>query len=81
MPILNNMSLSFYQRGFGCIEEQPSMAANYLVRSSDLIDQVLKIDPRNEKGLMRKLTILVEMGDKNKYEEFLSKLEDVAFQS
>jgi hypothetical protein len=40
---------------------------------------VLKIDPRNEKGLMRKLTILVEMGDKNKYEEFLSKLEDVAF--
>lgn len=57
------------------------MAANYLVRSSDLIDQVLKIDPRNEKGLMRKLTILVEMGDKKKYEEFLSKLEDVAFQS
>lgn len=57
------------------------MAANYLVRSSDLIDQVLKIDPRNEKGLMRKLTILVEMGDKKKYEEYLSKLEDVAFQS
>ena len=57
------------------------MAANLLVRSSDLIDQVLKIDPRNEKGLMRKLTILVEMGDKKKYEEFLSKLEDVAFQS
>ena len=44
MPILNNMSLSFYQRAFACIEEQPSVALNHFIRSRDLIDQVLKID-------------------------------------
>ena len=38
MPILNNMSLSFYQRGFACIEEQPKNALNHFSRSNDLID-------------------------------------------
>lgn len=61
------------------MEEQPSQALNFFIRSSDLIDQVLKIDPRNEKGLMRKLTILVEIGEKKQYEALLKKLEDIAF--
>ena len=81
MPILNNMSLSFYQRGFACIEEQPSVALNHFIRSKDLIDQVLKIDARNEKGLMRKLNILVELGEQAQYDKILKVLEDVAFQS
>ena len=38
MPILNNMSLSFYQRGFGCMDEQPKTALNHFTRSMDLID-------------------------------------------
>ena len=42
---------------------------------------MLKIDPRNEKGLMRKLNILVELGEQKQYEKILSELEDVAFQS
>jgi len=81
MPILNNMSLSFYQRGFACIDDQPLNALNHFSRSRDLIDQVLKIDPRNEKALMRKLNILVELGESKQYEPMFKVLEDVAFQS
>lgn len=75
------MSLSYYQRGFACLDEQPKKALNYFERSRDLIDQVLKIDPRNEKALMRKLNILVELGESKQYEPMFKLLEDVAFQS
>lgn len=81
MPILNNMSLSFYQRGFACMDEQPKNALNLFTRSSDLIDQVLKIDPRNEKALIRKCSILIEQGNTKQYEKLIKTLEDVAFQS
>lgn len=81
MPILSNMSLSYYQRGFACIDEQPKSALNHFTRSSDLIDQVLKIDPRNEKALIRKCSILIEQGKTKDYEKLMKTLEDVAFQS
>ena len=42
---------------------------------------MLKIDPRNEKALMRKLNILVELGESKQYEPMFKLLEDVAFQS
>ena len=41
----------------------------------------MKIDPRNEKALMRKANILVELGDNSKLEPLLKQLEDVGFQS
>jgi ribosomal 50S subunit-associated protein YjgA (DUF615 family) len=41
----------------------------------------LKIDPRNEKGLVRKLSILVELGATKQIDSIMKILEDVAFQS
>jgi len=54
---------------------------NHFTRSSDLIDQVLKIDPRNEKALIRKCSILIEQGYTKDIEKQMKNLEEVAFQS
>ena len=42
---------------------------------------MLKIDPRNEKALIRKLNILLEFGETKKFDALMKILEDVAFQS
>ena len=61
------------------MDERPQSALNHFSRSRDLIDQVLKIDPRNEKALTRKLNILVELGETKALEPIFKVLEDVAF--
>jgi len=42
---------------------------------------VLKIEPKNEKALMRKCNILIDLGDLKECEKQLKGLEEVAFQS
>ena len=39
----------------------------------------MKIDPRNEKALMRKANILAELADQSQLEPLLKFLEDVGF--
>lgn len=63
------------------MDERPQNALNHFSRSRDLIDQVLKIDPRNEKALTRKLSILVELGETKAQTPIFKLIEDVAFQS
>jgi len=50
-------------------------------RASLMLDQVLKIDPKNEKSLMRKCSISIQMGDHEGANKYLKSLEEVAFQS
>ena len=50
-----------------------------LIRSKGLIDQVLKIDQKNEKALMRKCNILIDLGELKECEKQLKNLEEVAF--
>ena len=61
------------------MDERPQNALNHFSRSRDLIDQVLKIDPRNEKALTRKLSILVELGETKAQAPIFKLIEDVAF--
>lgn len=79
LPILNNMSLSFMQQGTQVIEEKPQVALGYFDRSNNLIDQVLKIDEKNVKALIRKCSILVEFGEKIQYQKCLKFLEEIVF--
>ena len=56
----------------------------YLQKVSNLLDQVLKIQPKNEKALMRKCRVLVDIGGNQNYqkcEECLKILNEVAFDS
>jgi len=49
-----------------------------------LLDQVLKIEPKNEKALMRKCRVLVDIGGKENFqqcESLLKILNEVAFDS
>jgi len=46
LPILNNMSLSLMQLG--------KTSKQCMMQAKNTIDQVLKIDPKNEKAIMRK---------------------------
>ena len=79
IPILNNMALSL-MTPFSASQNQKWFREN-LNRSKNLIDQVLKIEPKNEKALMRKCNILIDLGDLKECEKQLKGLEEVAFQS
>ena len=49
-----------------------------------MLDQVLKIEPKNEKALMRKCRVLVDIGGKDNFkqcESFIKILNEVAFDS
>ncbi len=61
------------------MDEKPQVAMYFYEKSRNLIDQVLKIDDRNVKALIRKVSILVEFGEKLQYEKCLKFLEDVVF--
>ena len=74
------MSLSFMQQGTQVMEEKPQVALGYYDRSKNLIDQVLKIDEKNVKALIRKCSILVEFGEKMQYTKCLKFLEEIVFQ-
>ena len=57
---------------------------DYLQKVSNLLDQVLKVEPKNEKALMRKCRVLVDIGGKENYDEcetLLKVLNEVAFDS
>ena len=41
---------------------------DYLQKVSNLLDQVLKVEPKNEKALMRKCRVLVDIGGKDNYD-------------
>ena len=73
LPILNNMALAFMQLG----QTSPPK----LIIAKNLIDQVLKIEPKNEKAIMRKCNILLDLDKVKECEELMKNLEDVAFQS
>ena len=79
IPILNNMALSL-MTPFSASQNQKWFREN-LIRSKSLIDQVLKIDTKNEKALMRKCNILIDLGDLKECEKQIKLLEEVAFQS
>lgn len=57
------------------------MMAGSMERASLLLDQVLKIEPKNEKALMRKCNVLLDLGQKDKCLAMMKTLEEVAFQS
>jgi hypothetical protein len=59
IPIVNNMALAF----IFLAKEDPSRQKEYLERANGLIDQVLKIDPNNEKALLRKCGVLIDLGN------------------
>ena len=46
-----------------------------------LLDNILKLDGKNEKALMRKCNILLDIGKQEECKSLLSKLCEVAFQS
>jgi len=48
-------------------------------RASSMLDEVLKIDPLQEKALMRKCSVMIELGDHEGANKFLKCLEEVAF--
>lgn len=58
IPIVNNMALAFMLLA----KEEPKQEKVYLERANGLLDQVLKSDPNNEKALLRKCGILVDLG-------------------
>ena len=80
IPIVNNMALAFQKLA----NKEDEHQTDYLQKVSNLLDQVLKIEPRNEKALMRKCRVLVDIGGKENYnqcEELLKTLNEVAFDS
>ena len=80
IPIVNNMALAFQKLANQADEHQ----MEYLQKVSNLLDQVLKIEPKNEKALMRKCRVLVDIGGKENFqqcESLLKILNEVAFDS
>ena len=57
IPIVNNMALAFMILAKSTLDE-----AKYLDRANGLLDQVLKSEPNNEKALLRKCGVLVDLG-------------------
>ena len=76
IPIVNNMALAFMILSKTTIDE-----AKYLDRANSLLDQVLKSDPKNEKAMLRKCGVLVDIGKIPECREILEKLQVIAFDS
>ena len=51
----------------------------YMNRSRNLIEQVLRLDSKNEKALMRKCNVMLALGED--FSSILPDLDEVAFQS
>lgn len=68
LPVLNNMAL--------CLINQKKYA-----RALQMLDQVDKIDKKNEKALLRKCQCQIELVNYEKANQILKELEDIAFQS
>ena len=77
IPIVNNMALSFMMLA----TQELSSKASHLERANGLLDQVLKSDPKNEKALLRKCGVLVDLNCLKECEEILEKLNLIAFDS
>ena len=77
IPIVNNMALSFMMLA----KEDSFNEIRYLQKANGLLDQVLKSDPNNEKALLRKCAILVDLGSINECYLLLEKLNVIAFDS
>ena len=77
IPIVNNMALSFMMLA----NEEPNMRLKYLEKANGLLEQILKIDPKNEKALLRKCGVLVDLGGLKECEELLERLNVIAFDS
>ena len=73
LPILNNMSLSLINLG--------KSNQQCLAQANNMIDQVLKIDGRNSKALIRKCHVLIDLSKGDDCEPLLKIIEEVAFQS
>ena len=69
IPIVNNMALAFMILSKTTLDE-----AKYLDRANSLLDQVLKSDPKNEKAMLRKCGVLVDIGKIPECREILEKL-------
>jgi len=50
-----------------------------LTQANNLLDQVLKLQPKNEKALMRKCNVLLDLGKTKDCEAMMKVLEEVAF--
>ena len=57
------------------------MRLKYLEKANGLLEQILKIDPKNEKALLRKCGVLVDLGGLKECEELLERLNVIAFDS
>mmetsp|Transcript_5468 Transcript_5468/g.9256 ORF Transcript_5468/g.9256 Transcript_5468/m.9256 type:complete len:197 (-) Transcript_5468:455-1045(-) len=66
VPVLNNLAL--------CLSNQ-----HHFERAIQMLDQVLKVDPKNEKALLRKSNALVESCEFDRAERLLRECEEVAF--
>ena len=76
IPIVNNMALSFM-----LLAKQDAGNVKYLQRANGLLDQVLKLDPNNEKAMLRKCGVLIDLGSVTECQQILEKLNVVAFDS
>jgi len=76
IPIVNNMALAFM-----ILSKTTSDESKYLSRAMRLLDQVLKIDPNNEKALLRKCGVVLDLGSIQECREIIDKLQVVAFDS
>ena len=74
IPIVNNMALAFMILAKTTIDE-----AKYLDRANGLLDQVLKSEPNNEKAMLRKCGVLVDLGRIPEARQILEKLQIIAF--
>ena len=77
IPIVNNMALSFMMLA----NEDAPNKQEYLQKANGLLDQVLKSDPKNEKALLRKCGVLIDLNGLKESEEILEKLNLLAFDS
>ena len=68
IPILNNLAL--------CLIGQKKYD-----RAIQMLDQVLKIDQKQEKALIRKCTCYIELVEYDKAEQTIKKLQDVSYES
>ena len=55
LPIVNNMALSFVMLA------KENDDRNFRLKAKELLNQVLKIDPKNEKALLRKSAVLIDL--------------------
>ena len=69
IPIVNNMALAFMILAKTTLDE-----AKYLERANSLLEQVLKSDPKNEKAMLRKCGVLVDIGKIPECRQILEKL-------